>query len=61
LSYVRSIHVVDANGDRLTVHEFREGRLFRKMLRYELCTGEPVMAVGDLFVVMATGEELLRL
>jgi len=61
LRYYRSIPVVDANGDRLVVHEFRKGGLFHKVRRYELCTGEAVERTGDLFVVIATGEELLRL
>ena len=61
MGYVRSIPVVDASGDRLMVHEFRDGWLFRKVRRYELCTGEPVAVAGDLFVVVSTGEELLRL
>jgi len=61
LSYVRSIPVVDANGDRLTVHEFRSGPFFRRVRRYELCTGETVISAGDQFIVVASGEQLLRL
>lgn len=62
LSYVRKIPVVDGNGDRLDVYEFREGPFFSRLRRYELCSGEAVEPCGkDLFVVVVSGEELLRL
>lgn len=61
MSYVRSIPVAAANGDRLTVYEFRDRRFLTKVRRYKLCTGEAVTpAEADTFTVLGTGEELLR-
>lgn len=61
MSYVRSIPVVDAKGAGLTVYEYRDRRFLTKARRYELCTGESVEpAETDTFLVVATGEELLR-
>jgi hypothetical protein len=61
VSYVKSIPVVDANGAGLTVYEFHDRRFLRRVRRMKLCTGEPVeRASSDTFIVVATGEELLR-
>jgi hypothetical protein len=61
MSYVQSIPVVDAKGDQTVVYEFRDRRFLTKVRRYKLDTGEAVEAVeSDLFRVIATGEELLR-
>ena len=60
--HVRSIPVVDANGDQLTVYVFQDRRFLTKVRSYKLCTGEAVeIAESDTFRVIATGEELLRL
>lgn len=62
MSYVQCIPVVDAKGDQTVVYEFRDRRFLTKVRRYKLDTGEAVEAVeADLFRVIATGEELLRI
>lgn len=58
LSRVRSIAVRDANGDQLTVYEFRDRRFLRKVRRMKLCTGEMVELDGNGFVIIGTGERL---
>lgn len=62
-SKFKAISVLDGNGDQLTLYEISErvslfGLLTRK--RLELCTGEPVKAAADGFVVVGTGEKLTR-
>jgi hypothetical protein len=58
---VRSIPVVDAKGDKLTVYEYYDGFFVRKVHRRMLCTGEDVERIGsDMFVVLTTGEKLLQ-
>jgi hypothetical protein len=62
-SHFKTIPVLDANGDELTLYEIRErGSLFglvpRK--RLELCTGERVTSYGADYVVESTGERLTR-
>lgn len=62
MRYVRSIVVASANGDRLTVYEFRDKRFLANVSRFELGTGEAVeVADSDTFRIVGTGEELLRL
>ena len=61
MGLVRSIPVMDANGDELTVYEIRHRRLLRTVRRLKLCTGEPVEALDDeTFLVAGTGERLVR-
>lgn len=61
MSYVRSIPVRDARGDELTIHEFQDRRFLKKVRRLKLDTGELVHAVEDAFVIVATGELLVRM
>jgi hypothetical protein len=67
---VRTIPVRDANGDELTVYEYRDRRhrtilglrFARKVRRLVLCTGEPVEYVSEtVFALVSTGEELRRI
>ena len=67
---IRAIRVVDANGDELSLYEYREAASYRKMLglkrneatRLALDTGEGVEQVDDdTFVIVATGEKLVRI
>lgn len=60
VSYVRSILVRDARGDELRIYEFEDRRFFKKVRRLELDTGELVRAFEDVFVIVATGEKLVR-
>jgi hypothetical protein len=55
---VRSIPVLDANGDQFTLYEFQDRRFLRKVRRMKLCTGETVEQLGDELVVIGTGERL---
>jgi hypothetical protein len=59
VSYVRSIPVRDSNGDELILYEFQDRRFLRKVRRLKLDSGEFVQAVGDAFIVPATGEHLV--
>jgi len=67
---VRAIRVRDANGDELTLFEYRPPTSYRKLLtlnrngtnRLALDTGEAVEQVNDgTFVIVATGEQLTRI
>jgi hypothetical protein len=58
MAYVRSIPVEAANGDRLTVYEFQDRRLVKRVRRWKLCTGEDLHQLGDALVVSRTGEQL---
>jgi hypothetical protein len=60
MGFVRNIPVRDANGDDLTVYEFHDWRIFRRVRRLELCTGESVEEVNGSLVITATGEQLTR-
>ena len=62
-SHFKTIAVLDANGDQLTLYELRDrtglfGLVARR--RLQLCTGEAVVRKGNRFVVLATGEKLTR-
>jgi hypothetical protein len=62
-SHFKTIAVLDANGDQLTLYELRDRtRLFGLVARrrLQLCTGEAVEKKGGGFVVLATGEKLTR-
>ena len=60
--YLRSIDVVDANGDEIVVHEYEERDFLTKKHRFSLETGELVERLGrDKFVVIESGEELHRI
>ena len=62
-SRVKRIPVVDGNGDELTLYEVSErGSLFGLLPRSRLVlgSGEVVAKTSDGFVVVATGEELMR-
>ena len=61
MGFVRTIPVRDANGDELTVYEFRDRRLLRKVSRMKLETGELVQLVDGSLIVATTGEELVRI
>lgn len=62
MGMVKSIPVVDANGDKLTVYMFQDRRFLSRVRSYKLCTGEEVEpAEANTFTVVGTGEELLRL
>lgn len=61
MSYVRSIPVRDARGEELTIHEYHDRRFLKKVRRLNLDTGELVHAVDDAFVIVATGEMLVRM
>lgn len=60
----RIITVRDENGDELTVYEIWCNRSFFGLVaerRFELCSGEQVVAVDDgSFIVAFTGERLTR-
>jgi hypothetical protein len=62
-NHFRTIPVLDANGDQLTLYEIRErgspfGLIPKK--RLQLCTGETVKRKGASYVIEATGEKLTR-
>jgi len=60
-SYVGSIQVEDASGYRFAVHEYQRRRWFTRTIRHVLDSGELVRRVNEThFVVVATGETLLR-
>ena len=60
-SYSGGILVEDASGARFYVHEYRGRRIFLHFRRYILDTGEPVRRLDrSTFVVVATGERLMR-
>lgn len=62
MGYVRSIRVMDANGDEFILHEFQDRRFLRKVRRMKLDTGELVGHVdNDTFVIVGTGERLTRI
>ena len=67
---IRAIRVRDANGDELTLFEYRPARSHRKLLglnrngatRLALDTGEAAERVDDdTFVIAASGERLMRI
>jgi hypothetical protein len=62
---VRTIAVRDANGDEMTLFEYRELRSVfsyaRKSGHLRLCTGEEVRpSRGNSFMIAETGERLTR-
>lgn len=61
MSYVRSIPVRDANGDELTVYEFRDRRFLGGARRLKLCTGELVERRDGQLVIADTGESLAQI
>lgn len=61
MNFVRTIAVKDANGDELTLYEFIERRLLRKVRRMKLETGELVNLVDGSLIIAATGEKLVRI
>ncbi|MEA3059494.1 MAG: hypothetical protein QOE50_906 [Sphingomonadales bacterium] len=58
--YLRSFRVMDANGDEIAVHEYEEREFMTKKHRFSLETGDLVEEAGGGFVVIATGETLVR-
>jgi len=59
--YLRSIRVVDANGDEVTVHEYEEREFLTKKHRFSLETGQIVIYNDEKsFVIAQTGERLIR-
>ena len=63
-SRVKTIPVIDGNGDELTLYEVQErGALFGLLRRTRLVlpSGEAVIKARDGFVVVATGEALERI
>ena len=67
---VQAIRVRDANGDELTLYEYRPAAPYLKMLginrnaatRLALDTGEEVARIDDAtFAIVATGEKLTRI
>ena len=67
---IRAIRVLDANGDELTLYEYRATPSHRKILglsrngttRLALDTGEAAERVNDdTFVIVASGERLTRI
>ncbi len=67
---MQAIRVRDANGDELTLYEYRQAAPHRKILginrttatRLALDTGEEVSRVDDnAFAIVATGEKLTRI
>jgi hypothetical protein len=67
---IRAIRVRDANGDELTLYEYRQAASARTILglnrngatRLALDTGEPAERVNDeTFVIVASGERLARI
>lgn len=60
---VRTISVVDGNGDQVILYEIRErGSLFGLLprKRLQLGTGEVVVRRGGGYVIPSTGEKLTR-
>jgi hypothetical protein len=58
--YLRSIRVTDANGDEITVHEYEEREFLTKKHRFSLETGELAEEANGGFIVVATGQMLIR-
>jgi hypothetical protein len=58
--YLRSIRVTVASGDETTVHEYEEREFLTKKHRFSLETGELAEEANGGFVVVATGEMLVR-
>ena len=67
---IRAFRVTDANGDELTLYEYRAAASYRKLLglnrngatRLALDTGEEVTRIDDdTFAIVATGEQLTRI
>lgn len=67
---IRAFRVKDANGDELTLYEYGQAPLHRKLLglnrnvatRLALDTGEEVTWIDDdTFAIIATGERLMRI
>jgi hypothetical protein len=62
--HFHTIPVIDRNGDELLVYEIIERRFFFGLIvkkRLALCAGERVEKLDDrTFVVVATGERLIR-
>ena len=60
-SYSARFLVEDASGARFYVHEYTGRRLFRRIRRYMLDTGESVRRVDErTFIITGTGETLVR-
>jgi hypothetical protein len=57
---VRTIPVIDRNGDQFTLYEFHDRRFLRKVRRMKLETGELVQEVDGALVVVGTGEQLTK-
>lgn len=57
---VRTIPVIDRNGDQFTLYEFHDRRFLRKVRRMKLETGELVQEIDGVLVVIGTGETLAR-
>ena len=57
---MRSIRVSDANGDEITVHEYEEREFLTKKHRFSLETGELAEEANGGFIVVATGQMLIR-
>ena len=60
MGLVRKIEVADRHGDQFTLYEFQDRRFLRKVRRMKLETGELVEEIDGAFVVVGTGEELMR-
>jgi hypothetical protein len=67
---VRAIRVRDANGDELTLYEYRQAGSYLNIMglklaagtRLALDTGEEAQRVSDdTFVIVATSEKLVRI
>ena len=58
--YLRSIRVTDANGNEITVHEYEEREFLTKKHRFSLETGELAEEANGGFIVVATGQMLIR-
>jgi hypothetical protein len=58
--YLRSIRVTDADGDEMTVHEYEEREFLTKKHRFSLETGELAEEANGGFIVVATGQMLIR-
>jgi hypothetical protein len=60
VKYLRSIPVEDASGLRFEVHEYHQRRLFYRLIKFTLDTGEEVRRLdANTFVVVTTGETLM--
>ena len=61
MEFWRNILVEDASGARFVAYEFTQRRFLMRRSRFELDTGEALQLVGaNTFVVVATGERLVR-